>query len=45
MANADHESLIHDIIDADVGNVKREHIFGKAWFVISPRDSFGFIKE
>lgn len=34
-----------DSRDADVGNVKREHIFGKAWFVISPRDSFGFIKE
>lgn len=34
-----------DCRDADVGNVKREHIFGKAWFVISPRDSFGFIKE
>ncbi len=34
-----------DSRDADVGNVKREYIFGKAWFVISPRDSFGFIKE
>ena len=34
-----------DSRDADVGNVKREHIFGKAWFVITPRDSFGFIKE
>ena len=34
-----------DSRDADVGNVKREHIFGKAWFVIAPRDSFGFIKE
>ena len=33
-----------DSRDADVGNVKREHIFGKAWFVISPRKDFGLIK-
>lgn len=30
---------------ADVGNVKRAHIYGKAWFVVSPFDHFGFIKD
>lgn len=30
---------------ADVGNVKREYIYGKVWFVVSPRDRFGFLKE
>lgn len=34
-----------DSRDADVGNVKREYIYGKAWFVLSPRGNFGFIKE
>ena len=34
-----------DSRDADVGNVKREYIYGKAWFILSPRENFGFIKE
>lgn len=34
-----------DSRNADVGNVKRSYIYGKAWFVISPKDKFGFIKE
>lgn len=34
-----------DSRNADVGNVRRAYIYGKAWFVISPRSSFGFIKE
>lgn len=34
-----------DSRNADVGNVKRSYIYGKAWFVISPHDRFGFIKE
>lgn len=29
---------------ADVGNVQREDIYGKAWFVISFGQSFGFVK-
>ena len=29
---------------AEVGNVKRMYIYGKAWFVISG-DNFGFVKE
>ena len=41
----DNRENSEDSRAADVGNVKREYIFGKAWFVISPRDSFGFIKE
>lgn len=28
---------------ADVGNVKRSYIYGKAWFVISPMNHFGFV--
>lgn len=34
-----------DSRNADVGNVKRSYIYGKAWFVASPRGHFGFIKE
>lgn len=30
---------------ADVGNVKRSYIYGKAWFVISPRNHFGIVKH
>ena len=30
---------------SDVGNVKRTHIYGKAWFVLSPFEHFGFIKD
>lgn len=29
---------------ADIGNVKRTEIEGKVWFVISPKDHFGFVK-
>lgn len=29
---------------ADVGNVRREDIYGKAWFVVSFGQSFGFVK-
>lgn len=34
-----------DSRDADVGNVKWEHIYGKVWFIISPHDRFGFIRR
>lgn len=30
---------------ADVGNVKRSYIYGKAWFVLSPLEHFGFLKD
>lgn len=34
-----------DSRNADVGNVKRSYIYGKAWFVVSPKNNFGFVKE
>ena len=30
---------------ADVGNVKRSYIYGKAWFLLSPFDRIGFIRK
>lgn len=29
---------------ANIGNVKKEHILGKAWFIISPWERLGFLK-
>ncbi|MFR7396748.1 MAG: hypothetical protein ACLUTA_17180 [Blautia wexlerae] len=29
---------------ADIGNVNKKYIVGKVWFVISPKDKFGFLK-
>lgn len=40
----DRESS-EDSRNPEVGNVKRAYIYGKAWFVISPYENFGFIKE
>ena len=40
----DNREQSEDSRDADVGNVKREYIYGKAWFVISPGEHFGFLK-
>ncbi len=34
-----------DSRNADIGNVKRSYIYGKAWFVVSPKENIGFIKE
>ncbi len=34
-----------DSRNADVGNVKRDYIYGKVWFVSAPKSSFGFVKE
>lgn len=33
-----------DSRDADVGNVKRSYIYGKAWFVVSPKENIGFVR-
>lgn len=33
-----------DSRDADVGNVKRSYIYGKAWFVVSPKENLGFVR-
>lgn len=29
---------------ADIGNVKREYIYGKAWLIVSPKGHFGLVK-
>ena len=39
----DNREQSEDSRDADVGHVKREYIYGKAWFVITPGDEFGFV--
>lgn len=39
----DNREQSEDSRDADVGNVKREYIYGKAWFVITPGDEFGLV--
>ena len=39
----DNREQSEDSRDADVGNVKREYIYGKAWFVITPGDELGFV--
>ena len=33
-----------DSRNADVGNVKRSYIYGKAWFVVTPKKDFGFVR-
>lgn len=40
----DNRNNSEDSRYANIGNIKREHIIGKAWFVISTGDRFGFIK-
>lgn len=30
---------------ADIGNVKKDHIEGSAWFIVSPGSKFGFLKK
>lgn len=39
----DNRENSEDSRNADVGNVKREYIYGKAWFVVSPGEHFGFV--
>ena len=41
----DHHESSNDSRMADVGNVRTEDIFGKAWFVASFGSEFGFIKD
>ena len=40
----DNRNNSEDSRYANIGNIKREYIIGKAWFVISTGDRFGFIK-
>lgn len=41
----DNRASSEDSRNADVGNVKRAYIYGKAWFVLSPWEDFGWIKK
>lgn len=40
----DNRNNSEDSRYANIGNVKKEHIVGKAWFIISPLKSVGFVK-
>lgn len=41
----DNHTSSDDSRMADVGNVKREDIYGKVWFVASFGSNFGFVKD
>lgn len=40
----DNRNNSEDSRYASIGNVKKEYIVGKAWFVVSPWGKFGFLK-
>lgn len=40
----DNRNNSEDSRYASIGNVKKEYIVGKAWFVVSPWEKFGFLK-
>lgn len=40
----DNRNNSEDSRYANIGNVKKEHIKGKAWFIVSPFSEFGFLK-
>lgn len=40
----DNRNNSEDSRYANIGNVKKEHILGKAWFIIAPWESFGLLK-
>ncbi|MCI8327008.1 MAG: signal peptidase I [Lachnospiraceae bacterium] len=40
----DNRNNSEDSRYANIGNVKKEHIVGKAWFITSPLKNFGFIE-
>ena len=39
----DNRNASEDSRSADIGNVNRKDILGKAWFIISPKEQFGYI--
>ena len=41
----DNRNNSEDSRYANIGNVKKQHIIGKAWFIVSPYEDFGFIKK
>ena len=40
----DNRNNSEDSRYANIGNVKKEYIMGKAWFIVSPLKDFGFVK-
>jgi signal peptidase I len=40
----DNRNNSEDSRSADIGNVKREDILGKAWFLVTPGDRFGWLR-
>ena len=40
------EYVVRDVFgdNANIGNVKKQDILGKVWFIYSPFDKFGFLK-
>lgn len=40
----DNRNNSEDSRYANIGNVKKEYIIGKAWFIMSPYENIGFIK-
>ena len=41
----DNRNNSEDSRYANIGNVKKQHIIGKAWFIVSPYEDFGFLKN
>ncbi|MBO1719762.1 MULTISPECIES: signal peptidase I [Extibacter] len=39
----DNRENSEDSRNADVGNVKRDYIYGEVWFTVSPRKNIGFV--
>ena len=40
----DNRNNSEDSRYGDIGNISKKYIVGKVWFVISPKDKFGFLK-
>ena len=40
----DNRNNCEDSRYGDIGNINKKYIVGKVWFVISPKDKFGFLK-
>ena len=40
----DSRNNSEDSRSANIGNVKKEDILGKAWFVVTPGERFGWLK-
>ncbi|KMZ55105.1 signal peptidase I [Dorea sp. D27] len=40
----DNRENSEDSRNADVGNVKRNYIYGEVWFTVSPRKNIGFVR-